>query len=66
MKILQIPTSWTTEQADMIQEFLGEIRAAVWQEYGEDINKKYDDMAAKAQQRIDNDMDDDSMFQESL
>jgi len=48
------------------QEFLGELRAAVWQEYGEDIYKIYDDMATEAQQSIENDLDDDSTFQESL
>ncbi len=66
MKIIRIPTFWTAEQADTIQEFLGELRAAVWQEYGEDIYKIYDDMATEAQQSIENDLDDDSTFQESL
>lgn len=64
MKILRIPTSWTTEQADTIQEFLGEIRAAVWQEYGKDIYKIYDDMAHKAQQSIDTDLDEDGARRE--
>lgn len=42
MKILKIPTFWTAEQADTIHEFLGELQAAVWQEYHEDIQLMYE------------------------
>jgi len=44
MKILRIPTFWTAEQADTIHEFLGELQAAVWQEYHEDIQRMYEEI----------------------
>jgi len=42
MKILKIPTFWTADQADTIYEFLGELQAAVWQEYHKDIQRLYE------------------------
>lgn len=62
MKIIRIPTFWTAEQADTIHEFLGELRAAVWQEYHEDIQQLYDDVREQAQEHTDNDFDDDITF----
>ena len=43
-------------------EFLGELRAAVWQEYHEDIQHLYDEMRDQAQEHTDNDFDDDVKF----
>jgi hypothetical protein len=62
MKIIRIPTYWTAEQADTIHEFLGELRAAVWQEYHEDIKQLYQDVHKQAQEHIDNDFDGDVKF----
>jgi len=44
MKILRVPTFWTAEQADTIHEFLGELQAAVWQEYHEDILRMHEEV----------------------
>jgi len=62
MKVIRIPTFWTAEQADTIHEFLGELRAAVWQEYQEDIQAMYDDIAAQARENADKNFDDDIKF----
>jgi len=62
MKIIRIPTFWTAEQADTIHEFLGELRAAVWQAYHEDIQQLYDDMANHVQENTDKDFDDEIKF----
>jgi len=41
MKILHIPTYWTADQAETIHNFLGQVQAAVWQEYHEAIQGEY-------------------------
>ncbi len=58
MKIIRIPTFWTAEQADTIHEFLGELRAAVWHEYHEDIQQLHDEVHEheQAQECIDDDL----------
>jgi len=62
MKIIRIPTFWTAEQADTIHEFLGELQAAVWQEYHDDIQHLYDEMRDQDQEHSGNDFDDDVEF----
>jgi hypothetical protein len=62
MKIIRIPTFWTAEQANTIHEFLGELRAAVWQEYHEDIEQLYEDVLDQNRKHIGNDFDDDVKF----
>ena len=37
MKILRIATYWTPEEADCVYQLLDELKAAVWQSYGEEI-----------------------------
>lgn len=37
MKTLRITTYWTPEEADCVYQLLDELRAAVWQSYGEEI-----------------------------
>jgi len=41
MKILNILTFWTAKQAGTIHEFLGELEAAVWQAYHENIQQMH-------------------------
>lgn len=44
MQILKIPTYWTAEQADSIYEFLGDLRAAIWEQYDGEIDQLYDEL----------------------
>jgi len=62
MKIIRIPTFWTAEQADTIYEFLGELRATVWQEYHEDIEPLYDEGRNQTLENTDIGLDDDVKF----
>ncbi len=62
MKIIRISTFWTPEQADTIHEFLGELRAAVWQEYHEDIQQLHNEVRDQAREHTDKDVDDDVTF----
>ncbi len=43
MKILKMTTYWTTEEADCIYQLLDEFRCAVWESYGNDIERLYRD-----------------------
>lgn len=62
MKILRIPTFWTAEQAATIHEFLGELQAAVWQEYHEDIQKMYQEIKEQSHRDHIETIDDDVEF----
>jgi len=62
MKIIRIPTFWTAKQADTIHEFLGELRAAVWQEYHEEIEPLYDEGRNQTLENTDIGLDDDVKF----
>ena len=63
MKVLNIPTFWTAAQADTIHEFLGELQAAVWQAYHEDIQRMYKDIRDdQTSTNVDRDFDDDIDF----
>ncbi len=48
MQILKIPTYWTAEQADCIYEFLGDLRAAIWEQYDGEIDRLYDELREQA------------------
>ena len=41
MRTLKITTFWTTEEADNVYRLLDEFQSAVWESYGEDIDKMY-------------------------
>ena len=41
MKRLTLNVYWTTEEADAVYQFLGELRAAIWQAYGQEIEQLY-------------------------
>ncbi len=41
MKTLKITTFWTTEEAGNVYRLLDELQSAVWESYGEDIDKMY-------------------------
>lgn len=42
MQTLKIPTFWTAEQADSIYQFVGELQAAIWQQYHQEIEALYE------------------------
>lgn len=42
MKTLKITTFWTPDEADCVYEFLGELKAAIWQVYGQEIEQLYE------------------------
>jgi len=48
MQILKNPTYWTAEQADGIYEFLGDLRVAIWEQYGGEIDQLYDELRKQA------------------
>ncbi len=63
MKILNIPTFWTAEQAGTVYEFLGELQTTVWQAYREDIQRMHEEMRDdQASVKVDTDFDDDIDF----
>jgi len=41
MKTLKINTHWTTEEADFIFTFLEEIQSMIWENYGDDLARIY-------------------------
>jgi len=43
MKILKITTHWTAEEADCVFQLLDEFRCAIWESYGNDIERLYRD-----------------------
>ena len=43
MKILKITSHWTAEEADCIYQLLDEFRCAIWESYGNDIERLYRD-----------------------
>jgi hypothetical protein len=51
MKILKIPTHWTPEEADCIYQLLDELKAAVWQSYGEEITDMHKAIWKEEQRR---------------
>jgi hypothetical protein len=57
MKILKITTHWTTEEADCIFNLLGELQAMIWESYGDDITKMYQQMGDE-QQKIKRNVED--------
>ncbi len=42
MKTLKITTYWTAEQADCIYQLLGDLRAVLWDHYGDEIAEMYE------------------------
>ena len=53
MKILRITTHWTTEEADCIYQLLGQLQSAIWQSYGDDIEKMHQMIWEAQQERAD-------------
>lgn len=41
MKNITITTYWTAEEADTVYQFLSELRMAIWQSYGSEIEQMY-------------------------
>lgn len=63
MRILKITTYWTPEEADCIYQFLDECKEALWQSYGEEIVKMYQDIQDEQQTRdAQRDFDDELPF----
>ena len=44
MKTLKITTYWTREEADCIYQLLDELKEVIWEAYGEEILKMYQEM----------------------
>lgn len=44
MKILKITTYWSPEEADCIYQLLDELKEVIWEAYGEEILKMYQEM----------------------
>jgi len=42
MKILKMTTHWTTEEADYLYRLLDEFQSAIWEQYGKDIEQRYE------------------------
>ena len=53
MKILRIPTYWTPEEADCVYQLLDELRAAVWNSYGEEITAMHKAISSEEQRKKD-------------
>ncbi len=51
MKILRIPAWWTPEEADCTYQFLDELRASVWQNYGDEISAMHKAVWEEEQKR---------------
>lgn len=49
MKTVKITTHWTTEQAEDIYLLLDELKSAIWQSYGEDIDALHQKTACEQQ-----------------
>lgn len=49
MKILKITTHWTTEEADCIFNVLGELQSMIWESYGDDLARMYQQMGEEQQ-----------------
>ena len=62
MKILRIPTYWTADQAETIHNFLGQVQAAVWQEYHEAIQGEHKESKECQMQLFEDFKDDDIEF----
>jgi len=58
MQILKIPSHWTPEQADIIYEFLGDLRAAIWEQYDGEIDPLYDELRKQARNKTSSSEDD--------
>ena len=41
MKRITLTTYWSAAEADTVYQFLGELRAAIWQVYGQEIEQMY-------------------------
>ena len=53
MKTLQITTHWTAEEADCIYQLLGDLRSALWEHYGGEITKMYEEIRVEQQEYAD-------------
>lgn len=45
MKTLKITTHFTPEEADVIYQFLDELKRVIWESYGEDIVEMHKEIA---------------------
>jgi hypothetical protein len=41
MKILKMTTHWSAEEADCVDRLLSELQTALWESYGDDIERLY-------------------------
>jgi hypothetical protein len=54
MKRLKITTYWTAEEAHCVYQLLDELKSAVWESYGEDILKMFNEIQLEQQKNEDN------------
>ena len=62
MKTLKITTHWTPEEADCIDQFLDDLKQALWQCYGEDIVQMHKTIQAEQKERDEEKEPDDELL----
>lgn len=62
MKILKITTYWSPEEADCIYQLLDELKEVIWEAYGEEILKMYQEMNDEKTKGQCKDFDDEIQF----
>ena len=62
MKTIKLVTYWTTEQAEDIYRLLDDLKSAVWQTYGDDIVKMYQENATDKTLEESDDLNDELPF----
>ena len=53
MKTLRITTDWTAEQADGIDQLLGDLRSVLWDHYGDEITELYEQVRVEQEEFAD-------------
>ena len=61
MQTIKIPTFWSAEEADLVDQFLGELQAVIWQQYHHDIEQMYDEVRKEQARHEDPDGFDDEI-----
>ena len=54
MKTLKITTYWSVEEADCIYQMLDELKAVIWENYGEDILEMHRSIQLEQQTNLEN------------
>lgn len=61
MKSLKITTYWTAEEAHCVYQLLDELKSAVWESYGEEIQEMFNEIRCEQQNTEQNNEFDDEI-----